>query len=491
MLRRLPFPCRASAFALALRLLAVLMTTHLGIGLDDMFQYDMLARSLAAGQGYRWYAPPDAALLAPYLGLNIEELGLDPRGTLTTFRAPLYPGFLALVYIVFGAGEQRFLAARLVQAVLLATCAPLTYWIARRILGSSGVGQQVGERAARASALVVAAYPMLIVYPLGLATENLFLPLVLASFLVLVELSAALRGRGAGGPSARRPTWLAILAGILLGLSALTRSIILPFGLLAGLWLWLSLGRIRHALLLWLALLCTVAPWILRNSMLAGRLTGVETSMGYNLYLGYHPASDGSFIFGPSLDLLRIVDDVEREQVATEMAWDFIRSEPARIPGLALSRLGHFFDLEWRAFTYFYANGLLGTVSPPMLVMILLALALPFAAITVCGLVGAAALKHSPERTLLFGLAGAYILPHILILSEERFHLLLVPFLAILAAAAWVVAPGARQGSSPRKWVLASGFALLGLNWVLQIARSLPTLILLLGPGGNRLYLPY
>ena len=46
MLRRLPFPCRASAFALALRLLAVLMTTHLGIGLDDMFQYDMLARSL-------------------------------------------------------------------------------------------------------------------------------------------------------------------------------------------------------------------------------------------------------------------------------------------------------------------------------------------------------------------------------------------------------------------------------------------------------------
>ena len=88
-------------------------------------------------------------------------------------------------------------------------------------------------------------------------------------------------------------------------------------------------------------------------------------------------------------------------------------------------------------------------------------------------------------------MAGAYILPHILILSEERFHLLLVPFLAILAAAAWVVAPGARQGFSPRKWVLASGFALLGLNWVLQIARSLPTLILLLGPGGNRLYLPY
>ncbi|MBI1856430.1 MAG: hypothetical protein HYR93_11295, partial [Chloroflexi bacterium] len=52
-----------------------------------MFQYDMLARSLASGNGFRWYAPADLARIAPYLRLDIAALALDPRGMLTTFRA--------------------------------------------------------------------------------------------------------------------------------------------------------------------------------------------------------------------------------------------------------------------------------------------------------------------------------------------------------------------------------------------------------------------
>ena len=39
--------------ALILRLIPVILARGLGIGLDDMFQYDMLARSLAAGNGFR------------------------------------------------------------------------------------------------------------------------------------------------------------------------------------------------------------------------------------------------------------------------------------------------------------------------------------------------------------------------------------------------------------------------------------------------------
>jgi hypothetical protein len=37
----------------------ILLRAGLGIGLDDMFQYDMLARSLVAGNGFRWYAQED------------------------------------------------------------------------------------------------------------------------------------------------------------------------------------------------------------------------------------------------------------------------------------------------------------------------------------------------------------------------------------------------------------------------------------------------
>ncbi len=112
--------------ALALRLIPVLLTRHIGIGLDDMFQYDMLARSLAQGNGFRWYAPSDLMLLVPYLHVDPLQPGLDPRGMLTTFRAPLYPAFLALIYLIDGLGIDRFFAARLAQTVLGAALAPLT-----------------------------------------------------------------------------------------------------------------------------------------------------------------------------------------------------------------------------------------------------------------------------------------------------------------------------------------------------------------------------
>ncbi|HEX2696376.1 MAG TPA: hypothetical protein VHM28_01625, partial [Anaerolineales bacterium] len=123
--------------ALILRLIPVFLTRHLSIGLDDMFQYDMLARSLAMGNGFRWYAPNDLARIAPYLHIDLSAVALDPRGVLTTFRAPLYPAFLALVYLFNGVNDGRFFAARLAQAVFLgAPLAPMTYFVGRFLITS-------------------------------------------------------------------------------------------------------------------------------------------------------------------------------------------------------------------------------------------------------------------------------------------------------------------------------------------------------------------
>src|SRR5512135_1697918 len=124
------FPLGIFLVALVMRLIPVLLTRQLGIGLDDMFQYDMLARSLASGNGFRWYAPTDLARIAPYLHLDPSQVALDPRGMLTTFRAPLYPSFLAIIYSINGINDSRFFAARLAQTVLGALLAPLTYLVA-------------------------------------------------------------------------------------------------------------------------------------------------------------------------------------------------------------------------------------------------------------------------------------------------------------------------------------------------------------------------
>lgn len=468
----------------------MLLQSHIGIGLDDMFQYDMLARSLAAGDGYRWYAPADVARLAPYLDLDLEKLVLDPRGMLTTFRAPLYPGILALVYMVFGAGPARFFAARLLQAGMGALLAPMTYVAGVMLLGAPDRSRDRVERASRVAAMLIAAYPMLILFPVGLATENLFFPLLLAAFLALLQLSRLLQA-GRITTSRHLEPKVAVLAGVLLGLSALTRSVVFPFAVVACAWVWLDLRRPRLAALALLAFGCTIAPWIMRNSLVSGRLTGIETSMGYNLYLGYHPESTGTFTFGPSLDLLSILDDRVRDQVGTQRALDFMRADPARLPYLTLRRLGHFFDLEWRAFTYFYGNGLVGTLASPVLILILSALAAPFMFVASSALFGAAALSRGPQSRLLLLLLVAYTAPHVFILSEERFHLALLPFLAVLTGAAWMQPRADLRAPALWRWLAAAGVALLMLNWLGQIQRAWPTLVRLIGPGGSRMYLPY
>src|SRR5688572_18582636 len=407
------FALRIYIIALILRLLPILLARGLGIGLDDMFQYDMLARSLATSNGFRWYAQEDLNQLAAFVDFDLSSVReYDPeRGIYTSFRAPLYPSFLALVYFFSGTDFSRFFAARLAQAVFLgAPLAPLTYWVAQRLFPPSPFPKDRGgmknEQAARISAWIVACYPMLLVYPLGLGTENPFFILLLISFFFLLR-------------SKEQPRSINdLLAGFFLALTALTRSVILPFAGLAILWMWFFLGQKRGTILTAIVFMLTISPWVIRNSLLHHKLTGIETSMGYNLYLGYHPQGNGSFLFGPSLDLLVILDDAERDRIGTQKATEFIRAQPERIIPLAVNRLGFFFGLEKRVLMYFYSNNVIGYIPLPLLLTILAILLQPFVIISISAAFGLAYLRTKPEHVLLCLLFLGYILPHMFILSE-------------------------------------------------------------------------
>jgi hypothetical protein len=488
------FAFRIYLVALLLRLLPVFLTRGLGIGLDDMFQYDMLARSLAAGHGFRWYAEADLNQLAAFVDFNLTSVKeYDPDlGVSTSFRAPLYPAFLAIVYLFSGADFSRFFAARLAQAMLLgAPLAPLTYFVAQRLFPLSTFhdfmnenrGEKI-EHAARLSAWLVAAYPLLLVYPLGLGTENPFFILLLASFYFLLSTLEA--------PSA----WRFLVSGFFLGLVALTRSVILPFAL-AAFCLLLFLYR-KRAFLTILSFAFVIAPWVIRNSSLHHKLTGIETSLGYNLYLGYHPQGDGSFVFGPSLDLLTILDDAERDKVGTQKAVEFIKTEPERFLPLAMNRLGYLFGLEKRVLMYFYSNDILGYVPLPWLLTISAVLLLPFVFVSIFAAFGLSLLRWRPEHILLILLLISYILPHVFILSEDRFHLALVPYLAILAAQFWVNGVGTiaarwHESQTGKTLVILSLLCALLLltNWGLELTRDWDKITQLLGPNGNQTYFPY
>jgi len=481
------FPAQIFVAALVLRLVPVLLATNLGIGLDDMFQYDMLARSIVAGNGYRWYAQQDLPLIQPYIPLDLTSVNYDPRGVLTSFRPPLYPVFLALIYFVFGVGAKRFFIARLAQTVLAASLAPLTYALARRFFpdGSTDRSPCRRPRASVIVAWVIALYPMLVIYPLSLATENLFFVLVLSSMLVLLKASEKLTWQ-----------WF-VLGGILLGLTALTRSVSLGFAGLAVLWVWFVLHQRKMAVVVFATVALVTLPWMVRNTLLHHKLTGIESALGYDLYVGYHPAGSGTFQYPQSLDLLPMLDDGQRDAIGRGKAVEFVQADPARFPYLVVRRMGYFFGLERRALTYFYSNDFFGHLPISLLLLIAAILCLPFVLVSTFGAFGLALARWRKETLLLTLFLIGYITPHLFIIAEDRFHLATVPFLAILAAYCWTGGWSDLrvrwQTRSGRVAILLASLAivLLFTNWGLELWRDGGKLIQLFGPNGNRTYFPY
>jgi 4-amino-4-deoxy-L-arabinose transferase-like glycosyltransferase len=470
--------------ALVPRLALALAFLRAPISMDDMHQYDMLARSLLAGNGYRWYARADVGTLQPYLeayyGFTLPVDQVPIEGYRTVFRAPGYPFFLAGIY---GAGglTHRFAAVRLVQALMGACLAPLTALLALRL--------GLVRRTAVLAGGLVAVYPILLFYPLALASENLFILLLLAGTILLLE--AIERGH----------TVTTVGAGLLLGLATLTRSTLiafLPLGAIA-LWShraapvrgWRSAG-LRNGIVFSLAACLTIAPWVVRNNLVLGRPAFIENSLGYNLFVSYHPRGNGGFSFSIAGIPLRILDDDQRDRWSMEQAAGFIRADPARAALLVPRRLSYFWGLEDREMLYFYSSGIFGAIPQPwrglayllfVMPLVLTALAAPFG----CALTP----RH---RWHMLGLFALGMLPHLLILAEPRFHLPLVPFLAPYAAAAWTqpgLAGRIREGLRAREpiWMAASaaGLVLLAI-WVTHLGQEWPQLAAAMGPEGHSLH---
>ena len=107
-------------------------------------------------------------------------------------------------------------------------------------------------------------------------------------------------------------------------------------------------------------------------------------------------------------------------------------------------------------------------------------------------------MKWNPPMILLNLLLASYLLPHILILTEDRFHVAFIPYFAILAAYFWsggMKRIFARWNESVYGKLAVTcavvSVALLLTNWGLELLRDADTIALLLGPNGNNIYLAY
>lgn len=300
----------AIVLGLVVRLLYVLLTSHLRLGGDEI-EYDYEGRMIAAG--HWWWSKVPYGI--PHPSAN---------------KAPLYPLWVGTWYWLFG---HHPMLVRLVQIPIGAAVIWLSWLLARRLFG---------PRVAIATAVVVALYPLAWQYEQLLYPESLATPLVLA-FLVL-----ALTGQ----PSRRR----AITAGAVLGVALLVHPTSLIVLAPLAVSLILRLGWARAATLTALTLgvaVVLVAPWTIRNAVVEHGFVPIslEDAAAYGTF---NPVSANDPVFpyawrpidastGFLFDPRHRLGDVAFRDRLDRYAIHYIEHHPASVPSAffwnGLSRL--------------------------------------------------------------------------------------------------------------------------------------------------------
>ena len=348
-----------------------------------------------------------------YLTLGTQYLpsarvGFSPFRTHLIFHPPLYPYFIAVLFRLTGG----LAAVQWAQVVLSALLVPA--------VGRIGTITH-GERTGLVAAVVTAVFPELVWFAPHFWSETLML------FVLWWGFERLLVADGEGRPLS------AALAGVLLGLTALTRETVLYFVPLAALWLaWRSPrsgGRWRCAAFL-AAVLLTVGPWTWRNWRVFQTFIPVSTSSGLNLWQG----NVGLTREEVYEEYGSIEGRIDQYKYARRKAVEAILvRQPWWIFEKAVTELPHFWGdsqtlihLRRRAY---------GDRSPLFTWTIAAVVVLPYVAALGFFAVGLARTPIDRRSLLLAGFLAYYVLLHIVAYGFPRYRLPILPVVFLFAAA--------------------------------------------------------
>jgi 4-amino-4-deoxy-L-arabinose transferase-like glycosyltransferase len=250
-------------------------------------------------------------------------------------QPPGYSVYLAANLAVFG--EHRP-AIQVSQNLLFVGSVVLFALIIRRWLG---------DRTSLWAAAILLLNPVWMIVPQEAASENTYIPLTIGALGLALAMT-------------RQPRigW-AIAAGVLFGLSALTRALGVIYCGIAAAVLWMAwqssegaLRALRPSALMIGAMLAVIAPWTVRNYMIYHQLVPITTNSKMQLYIGNNPKATGGFIWtlpgdGERLWKVYGANGKYEIQIANEMQREGIR--------YILSHPGHCLSLWPTKFLMFWA----------------------------------------------------------------------------------------------------------------------------------------
>ena len=263
----------------------------------------------------------------------------DWLGKEVFFRAPLYPYLLAVIYKLFGV---NYYWPRIIQFVLGSLSCVLIYLITKKVFNRT-----IGIIAA----IIAVFYGTFIYFEGELLLDSLTVFLNLCLLLWLIKTREEPKN------------WKWLVAGIIVGLSAITRPNILVFAGFILIWfltIFKKNERFKNftfaSLSFCMGIGLIVFPITLRNYLVGKDLELIAYQGGVNFYIGNNPQSNGWTAIVPGMmgnwcdAIQQIKDDEGRDLMPSEMSlyWYkkglyFVKNEPVKWLGLMLRK----FVLFW------------------------------------------------------------------------------------------------------------------------------------------------
>jgi 4-amino-4-deoxy-L-arabinose transferase-like glycosyltransferase len=335
-----------------------------------------------------------------------------------------YSGALAVFYLLFGPHIGVAFAFNLLCGL---ASVYVTYALARELYD---------ERVGAWAAFAIALYPSFIAYVTVIASENLYNPLWIAAIWLAIK---AQRGR--------HDTALMLACGLASGVATLVRPTAFVFPMVvvaAGLLFGRSVGvTVRHTAIVCALVIGLSLPWAFRNQRVFGEFSFTPFNGGVVLWIGNHPNADGQ-----NIAVEDMLDEFSSEEAAKiplpvrnrrlqKVAVDFIKQNPLEFVRLVVLRTFHTLKSETIAIAW-NDIGVRKRLGEGALLPLKIATSVGYALLMLAGAAGLLRILRrrafGRAEILLLVASLAASIPFMVVLGMDRYHLPLIPLVAIFAA---------------------------------------------------------
>jgi hypothetical protein len=407
-----------------------------------------------------------------------------------------YSAFLAIFYRVLGASQS---VAAVIDSLTGAALAVMTWLLAR---------EGLSRGRARIAGLIVALHPGMILYAALVMTEPLAALLTLLAFWIAVRDAKPIRGvmLGAivlGVAALVRPQALLCVPFLVLLVTPKPSFWCRPSRASRG----LAVRALGALIPVCAVALLPILPWTARNCRVMDGCALVSTNGGWNLAIGAFPRATGRFETLRSSDGCReVTGQVQQDRCWFAYGLHEIAAHPLHWLALAPAKLGYTFDHESFAVEYlhearpddwpearrsfgrdvttsvhrwlvcaaalgcvaFVRRGRAAMIQGGLLagILLLVALALTAQAPTFWPLVLVATvlpwlpLAGSPPWPWALRLPAALlattVLTHVVFFGEDRYHVVVTPVLALLAAGAFRASKASKASKNSPEGMIAA-----------------------------------